>query len=211
MNPDENLSTSTSTSSPSEAATPTSPEASVTATTEQTQETSVTSPAGGPEVSAPPAGGTSRATPIENGIDPDSRKHLWPSEGVVGEQFRDVAKELRCPTCTGLSVLESDAKFSVQIKDLVKEQVEAGKNKAEILEFFTDRYGPWILRSPPKTGFNALAWGVPIAMMLVGPILIWAFVWRKKRVITALGVRTLEDVVGEMHQKLDELRKKQSQ
>lgn len=163
--------------------------------------------------SQPETAGKTAAAPnvIENGIDPDSRKHLWPSEGALGDQFRDVAKELRCPTCTGLSVLESDAKFSVQIKELVKEQVEAGKNKGEILQFFTERYGPWILRSPPKTGFNALAWGVPIAMMLVGPVLIWAFVWRKKRVITALGVRTLEDVVGEMHRKLDELRSQKTQ
>jgi cytochrome c-type biogenesis protein CcmH/NrfF len=172
-----------------------------------------------PEMSSAPAqvessGTEKKSLPtngIENGIDPDSRKHLWPTEGSVGEQFRDVAKELRCPTCTGLSVLESDAKFSVQIKELVKEQVEAGKNKSEILQFFTDRYGPWILRSPPKTGFNVLAWGVPIAMMLVGPILIWAFVWRKKRVITALGVRTLEDVVKEMHHKLDEMRTQKQQ
>jgi cytochrome c-type biogenesis protein CcmH/NrfF len=148
-----------------------------------------------------------RDLPIENGIDPDSRKHAWPSEGPIGEQFRDVAKELRCPTCTGLSILESDARFSVQIKDLVKEQVEAGKDKQEILKFFTERYGPWILRSPPKTGFNVLAWALPIGMMLIGPVLIWFFVWRKRRVITSLGVRPIEEIVDEMNHRLEDLRK----
>src|SRR5689334_3500058 len=83
--------------------------------------------------------------------------------------FRDVAKELRCPTCTGLSVLESDASFSVQIKDQVKEQIGLGKNKEQIVSYFVDRYGPWILREPPKQGFNLLAWLVPSLLLCLGP------------------------------------------
>ena len=43
--------------------------------------------------------------------------------------FKDVAGELRCPTCKGLSVLDSDASFSVQIKDQVDEQIKEGKSK----------------------------------------------------------------------------------
>ena len=62
------------------------------------------------------------------------------------EFFKDVAGELRCPTCTGLSVLDSDASFSVQIKDQVDEQIKEGKSKDEILSFFVERYGPWILK-----------------------------------------------------------------
>ncbi len=47
--------------------------------------------------------------------------------------FRDIAKEFRCPTCTGLSVLESDAGFSVQIKEQVQEQLNLGKNHDQII------------------------------------------------------------------------------
>lgn len=139
-------------------------------------------------------------------IDENSLKKLYPSEGPIGEKFRDVAGELRCPTCTGLSVLESDAKFSLQIKDIVKEQVEAGKNKDEILAYFTERYGPWILRSPPAKGFNMLAWMLPIAALLLGPPAVWFFVWRKRRVVSKQGVRSAEDIISEMHGRLDQLR-----
>lgn len=135
-------------------------------------------------------------------IDEDSRKHQWPTEGKVGEDFLDVAKELRCPTCTGLSVLESDAKFSVQIKDIVKEQVEQGKSKDEILAYFTERYGPWILRAPPKSGFNALAWILPIAVLLLGPPLVWFFVWRRRRVVSSQGVRSSDAILAEMNERL---------
>ncbi len=139
-------------------------------------------------------------------IDEDSLKKLYPSEGPIGEKFRDVAYELRCPTCTGLSILESDAKFSLQIKDIVKEQVEAGKSKQEILQYFTERYGPWILRSPPAQGFNILAWLLPISALLLGPPAVWFFVWRKRRVVSKQGVRSADDIITEMHTRLNQMR-----
>ena len=121
------------------------------------------------------------------------------------EFFKDVAGELRCPTCTGLSVLDSDATFSVQIKDQVDEQIKEGKSKDEILSFFVDRYGPWILREPPKSGFNLMAWATPIALLLAGPILIWMFFLRKDESLEA-HVRSSEEILAQMDSDLKALR-----
>ncbi len=120
--------------------------------------------------------------------------------------FRDVAYELRCPTCTGLSVLESSASFSEQIKSQVREQISAGKDKGEILEFFVERYGPWILREPPKEGFNLLAWLLPTAVLVFGPIVIWLLVWKRRREVETYGVRSLESVIDEMNSRLNQMR-----
>jgi cytochrome c-type biogenesis protein CcmH/NrfF len=134
------------------------------------------------------------------------------SENISPENFRDVAADLRCPTCTGLSVLDSDAPFSVQIKNEVKDQLAAGKDKSEILRFFTDRYGPWILREPPKEGINLWAWIIPGGILLLGPILIWYFVWKKDAVNLEGGSehepQPVEDIVKTMNEHLDELRRK---
>lgn len=138
--------------------------------------------------------------------DENALKKIWPSEGAKGELFHDVAGALRCPTCTGLSVLESDARFSQQIKEVVLEQVEAGKSKDDILKYFTERYGPWILRAPPARGFNILAWLLPITSLVLGPPLIWFFVWRRRQVIGTVAVRSAEDIVKEMHTRLERMR-----
>ena len=119
--------------------------------------------------------------------------------------FKDVAGELRCPTCTGLSVLDSDASFSVQIKDQVDEQIKEGKSKDEILSFFVKRYGPWILREPPKTGFNMMAWAVPVALLLLGPLLIWLFFVRKHENLEA-HVRKSSEIIQQMENELEALR-----
>ncbi len=139
--------------------------------------------------------------------DTDEIKKAWPTEGAKGELFHEVAGQLRCPTCTGLSVLESDARFSQQIKEIVLEQVESGRSKDDILKYFTQRYGAWILRSPPAQGFNIVAWALPIAILVLGPPAVWFFVWRRRRTVSTIGVRPTSDILREMDIRLAELRR----
>lgn len=127
-------------------------------------------------------------------------------EDVNADQFKDIADDLRCPTCTGLSVLNSDEKFATQIKEIVVEEMRKGKDKEEIMGYFLKSYGPWILREPPKRGFHALAWLLPGLCLLAGPPLIWFMVWRRRRTYDTLGVRSEEKIVEEMIGRIDAAR-----
>lgn len=124
------------------------------------------------------------------------------ADPILKEKYIESAKELRCPTCTGLSVLDSDAEFSVQIKQQVKEQVEAGKTGEQIRQYFVDRYGPWILREPPKHGFNAFAWIFPIGILALGPIVLWILIWRRRKTVDTYGVRTSDAILVEFREHL---------
>ncbi len=155
-------------------------------------------------------------------IEPDFKAQAQDNEGIktdlispqdanFKDELNDVAKELRCPTCTGLSVLESTTPFSNQIKDEVAAQISQGKSKDEILKYFVSSYGPWILRAPPMEGVNILVWLFPILLLTVGPLLIYVFVWRKKggsSTTKEVGeMRTAEEILTEMHNALNELKK----
>ena len=120
--------------------------------------------------------------------------------------FEELSKDLRCPACQGLSVWESDAVFSNQIKDMVKTKINAGLSKEEILQFFTARFGYWILREPPQRGFSALAWWIPLTLLLIGPLLLWFFFWRRTHTTPAQGVRSVEEIVAQMQQELAQRR-----
>ncbi len=121
-----------------------------------------------------------------------------------GVEFNDVAKELRCPTCTGLSVLDSDAPFSLQIKKTVQDKINEGMPKEDILKFFTERYGPWILRAPPKEGFSYLAWVFPILILSFGPLGVWLILRRRRIPVSAKKVRSREEIIDEMMNLLKE-------
>tara|TARA_Y100001970_G_C14195451_1_gene837828 strand:+ start:1518 stop:2000 length:483 start_codon:yes stop_codon:yes gene_type:complete len=88
-------------------------------------------------------------------------------------RFKKLANQLRCPTCQGLSIKDSEAGFSNIIKGKIIELIRNGKSDEEILNFFVKRYGEWILRTPIKEGFNLLIWIIPGVGIFIG--LFWVF------------------------------------
>ena len=51
-------------------------------------------------------------------------------------RFRKISNELRCPTCQGLSVNDSEAGFSKSIKNKILKLMNEGKSDKEILAYF---------------------------------------------------------------------------
>ena len=94
---------------------------------------------------------------------------------VKKQQYDDIANNLRCPTCTALSIQQSETPFALQLRSALFEQLQQNKNTTEIYDFFTERYGLWILRKPPVQGFHSIAWIFPIMFVALGAFLIWLF------------------------------------
>ena len=84
------------------------------------------------------------------------------------KRFKKLSNELRCPTCQGLSVKDSEAGFSTSIKDKIRELMRQRKSDKEIMAYFVERYGEWILRAPPVSGFNMVLWVLPVATIVAG-------------------------------------------
>lgn len=80
----------------------------------------------------------------------------------------EIADKLRCPVCVSESVAQSSSPTSIQMREMIKEQLEQGRSEAEILAFFQERYDDWILLDPPKRGLHLLVWILPAVAGLVG-------------------------------------------
>ncbi len=115
--------------------------------------------------------------------------------------YRKVAGQLRCPTCTGMSVLDSDVIFSLQIKSAVAEQVQKHQTEQDILSFFTKRYGVWILREPPKEGFHLVSWLTPVGIALLGLALLVRIAKRKPALVDS-GIRSKREIIAQMETEL---------
>jgi cytochrome c-type biogenesis protein CcmH len=59
-----------------------------------------------------------------------------------------LASELRCPVCQGNSIQDSPSELAQQMRDLIRDQLRAGKTPDEVRAYFVDKYGEWILLSP---------------------------------------------------------------
>lgn len=104
------------------------------------------------------------------------------SDSATEDRIRALAHLLRCPTCQSQSVKDSEAGLSLNMKTKIRDLIQAGKSDGEILDYFVERYGEWILRSPPKSGFNLLLWVLPAVVMLIALVVLIRSLKQKKSV-----------------------------
>jgi len=99
---------------------------------------------------------------------------------VLDPRVFQIGNELRCPTCVAESVGESNAAIAREMRQIIQEQLDEGRTRAEILAFFQDRYGDWILLSLSRRGVLLLVWLLPIAAVVVagGGLVVLMRRWR---------------------------------
>jgi cytochrome c-type biogenesis protein CcmH len=104
-----------------------------------------------------------------------------PASEETEQRVQAITDQLRCPTCQALSVKDSEAAFSVQIREKVERMVREGQSEDQIKAYFVSRYGEWILRAPPKEGLGLLLWALPFtAILAVGAVLAWGIARRSR-------------------------------
>jgi cytochrome c-type biogenesis protein CcmH len=87
---------------------------------------------------------------------------------VTDEAVAAVASQLRCVVCQNLSVADSPSEMARQMRDVVRERLAAGQTPDQIIAYFVDKYGEWVLLAPPPRGFNLLVWVLPGVVLLAG-------------------------------------------
>lgn len=86
----------------------------------------------------------------------------------IDERVFDIAAELRCPVCQSESAADSSSSSSVEFRNIIRERLQAGESRADIINFFQDKYGDWILMDPPARGLYLWVWGLPVAAGVFG-------------------------------------------
>lgn len=103
----------------------------------------------------------------------------------------DIGNRLRCPVCRQQSVTESPSQIAREMQALIREKLAAGETPDEIVAYFVDAYGEWILLQPTARGANLLVYVLPALAFLAGLIFL-AVRWRRVRD----GVETPEPEEG---------------
>ena len=88
------------------------------------------------------------------------------------DRVRSLASRLRCPVCQAESVADSPSETAREMTTLIAEQVEAGRSDEEILAFFRQRYGDWILLDPPVSGRTWPVWVLPPLALVVAVVVL---------------------------------------
>jgi cytochrome c-type biogenesis protein CcmH len=85
---------------------------------------------------------------------------------------QELEREIRCVVCENEPISQSTADIAADMRNLVRERIEAGDDDAAIRAFFAERYGNFVLLRPRVDGSTALLWAAPLVLLLTGAGLI---------------------------------------
>ncbi|HKE93111.1 MAG TPA: cytochrome c-type biogenesis protein [Povalibacter sp.] len=100
------------------------------------------------------------------------------------ERYDRLIRELRCVQCRGQSIADSNVGLAADLRRQVRELMAANKTDEEILTYMTDRYGDYILYTPPIKPTTWLLWAAPVLLMLSGGIAAAVVIRRKSHLPT---------------------------
>jgi len=102
------------------------------------------------------------------------------ADPALEARARALSKELRCMVCQNQSIDDSEAPLAHDLRALVRERLIAGDTDAQILDFLVARYGEFVLLRPSLSWHNAILWGLPPTILLVGIVAIIVVVRRRR-------------------------------
>ena len=105
---------------------------------------------------------------------------------TTAQRAAAIEATVRCPSCTDLSVAESNATTAIAVRHQIESMVAAGSSTADIDQTLVSEYGQTILLVPPDAGGVPLIWIIPLvfgAGALVGVGIVF---WRRSRAFGAL-------------------------
>lgn len=114
-------------------------------------------------------------------------------ETELDRRTRDLASQLRCPVCQGLSIQDSPSEMAQDMRALVREQLAAGSTPDDVKAYFVQGYGEWVLLEPRAEGFNLTVYLLPIAALLAGAAFVVLLTRRWTRAAGAVPAPGTED------------------
>ena len=97
------------------------------------------------------------------------------------ERAQALEATIKCPTCRGQSVAESDAPASKAIRTEIVRRISEGQSDRDIRDYFAAKYGDDILLRPPSSGFGGLVWVLPVAAVIAAASFLGFAFWRWRR------------------------------
>ena len=101
------------------------------------------------------------------------------ADPVAEKRLQALSEELRCLVCQNQNIADSNAELAQDLRREIRTMIRDGKSDKEITDFMVVRYGDFVLYRPPVKGITLLLWGGPLALMLLGLVILVRYLRRR--------------------------------
>jgi cytochrome c-type biogenesis protein CcmH len=108
------------------------------------------------------------------------------SSQTVAQRAAAIEANVRCPSCTDVSVAQSNATTAIAVRNQISSMVAGGSSTADIDQTLVSEYGQSILLTPPDSGGLPLIWIIPLVLGVGTVAAVGVLFWRRSREFEAL-------------------------
>ena len=83
------------------------------------------------------------------------------------ELYQGIIQEVRCLVCQNQSIAESNAELAKDLREEIFQQVEQGRNEAQVKSYLKERYGDFVLYEPSFKQSTYFLWLSPILILIL--------------------------------------------
>ncbi|MCL6229384.1 cytochrome c-type biogenesis protein [Bartonella bilalgolemii] len=108
---------------------------------------------------------------------------------VLEARARDISSYLRCPICQNQTIDDSNTSLARDLRFLVRERLKAGDNNQQVINFLVERYGEFILLTPPFNKTTWFLWLSPLIIIIIGiSFILFRIKWTSRKAFISLDV-----------------------
>lgn len=89
------------------------------------------------------------------------------------KSYHQLTQQLRCPQCQNNNIADSNATIAVDMRQKVLALLKQGNSEQQVVNYMVERYGHFVTYKPPITATTLILWIAPIALMILGIILVF--------------------------------------
>jgi cytochrome c-type biogenesis protein CcmH/NrfF len=108
------------------------------------------------------------------------------SPETASERAAAIETGVRCPSCTDLSVAQSNTSTAIAVRHQIESMVAEGRSTGAIDQALVSEYGQAILLVPPDAGGVPVIWIVPLVFGVAVLAGVGVLFWRRGRAFEAL-------------------------
>lgn len=94
------------------------------------------------------------------------------AEARLESRYQSLAAQLRCVVCQNQSLADSPAELATDLKQVLREQLQAGASDEAVLDFMVQRYGEAVRYRPRLQPATGLLWFGPALLLGAGLLLL---------------------------------------
>lgn len=95
------------------------------------------------------------------------------ADPALEARAHELMREFRCLVCQNESIQDSDAPLAADLRDIVRERIQAGDTDAQVRAYLRARYGDWVLLNPPFMTRTLVLWLGPFLLLIGGAVFLW--------------------------------------